>query len=133
MRTDNRELWVKRVERWRDSGLSAKDFAAEIGVNAWTLAHWKWRLGAERRGKLPPSSKRASPAFVEVAPVAVAQALTAPRARKRAAAAPSLKEKTAPAAHEPLEVLLLNGLRIRVPVHFEAASLGRVVAVLQGR
>jgi hypothetical protein len=137
MKTDNRELWVKRVERWRDSGLSAKEFAAEIGVNAWTLAHWKWRLGAERRGKLRPGSKKpcppTAPAFVEVAPVAVAEALTAPPPRRKAAAARPPQEREAPAEHEPLEVLLLNGLCIRVPVHFEAASLGRVVAALQGR
>ena len=139
MRTNNRELWVKRVERWRDSGLSAKEFAAEIGVNPWTLAHWKWRLGAEQRGKLRPGSNKSSPArpsaltFVEVAPTAVAEAVSAPPSRKTPAAVRPAKERVAPAGHEPLEVVLLNGLRIRVPVQFEAASLGRVVAVLQGR
>jgi hypothetical protein len=42
----SREAWAKRVERWRDSGLSAAEYAAEIGVKAHTLSWWKWRLGS---------------------------------------------------------------------------------------
>lgn len=38
------EVWAKRIERWRDSGLTATEFAAEVGVNAKSLSHWKWRL-----------------------------------------------------------------------------------------
>jgi len=136
MKSDKRELWTKRVERWRDSDLSAKEFAAEIGVNPLTLAHWKWRLGAERRGKLRRSSKKPSPptpAFVEVAPVAVAQALTTPRPSKTVAVSRPSKKVETLTAHEPLEVVLLNGLRVRVPVQFEALALQRVVAVLQGQ
>lgn len=45
----DRAEWQKRVERWRDSGLSAKEFAAETGLKASTLSYWKWRLGAEQR------------------------------------------------------------------------------------
>jgi hypothetical protein len=36
--------WAKRVERWQDSGLTAKEFAAELNVNAGTLAYWKYKL-----------------------------------------------------------------------------------------
>jgi len=31
------ERMAKRIARWQDSGLSADEFAAEIGVNAGTL------------------------------------------------------------------------------------------------
>jgi hypothetical protein len=130
---------VKRVERWGDSGLSAKEFAAEIGVNAGTLAHWKWRLGAEGRGGLQSSSKKPTlpkprgPTFVEVTPTAVAEALTGRPSTKAPTAMRPPNEAVAPAKYEPLEVVLLNGLCIRVPVYFEATSLGRVVAVLEGR
>jgi hypothetical protein len=41
----SRDEWAKRVERWRDSGLSAEQFAAELGINAGTLKFWKYRLG----------------------------------------------------------------------------------------
>ncbi len=43
-RRANRDEWQKRVERWSDSGLSAKQFAAETGINAGTLQYWKCRL-----------------------------------------------------------------------------------------
>ena len=34
-----REMWAKRVERWADSELTAKEFAAEVGINAGTLVY----------------------------------------------------------------------------------------------
>lgn len=124
---DPREEWAKRVERWSDSGLTAKEFAAETGLNANTLMHWKWRLGAEaRRRQRPARTVVAAASFVEVtrpAPVVVAPVIAPP-------AAPPL----APApvrADEPLEVILRDGLRIRVPVQFDPASLRRVVAALE--
>jgi hypothetical protein len=42
-----REEWRKRIERWSDSGRSAEQFAAELGINAGTLKYWKYRLGKE--------------------------------------------------------------------------------------
>ena len=41
----SREIWAKRVERWKDSGLSAKEFAAELDVSPKSLMFWKWKLG----------------------------------------------------------------------------------------
>jgi hypothetical protein len=32
-----REEWAKRVERWRDSGLTTAEFATELGINPRTL------------------------------------------------------------------------------------------------
>jgi hypothetical protein len=32
----SREAWAKRVERWRGSGLTAAEYAAEIGVKPQT-------------------------------------------------------------------------------------------------
>src|SRR4051794_32377521 len=49
MARESREVWLKRVERWRESGLSVKEFARELGINAHTLAGWRWRLRAEDR------------------------------------------------------------------------------------
>ena len=40
----SRETWAKRVERWTDSGLTAKEYAAELGIKAHSLTWWKWRL-----------------------------------------------------------------------------------------
>jgi hypothetical protein len=44
-----REDWAKRIERWKDSGLTAKEFAVETGISARSPAWWQWKLGAEAR------------------------------------------------------------------------------------
>ena len=117
MGTERREAWAKRVERWVDSGLTAKEFAAEIGVNANTLAHWRWRLNT-RTAPRPRAAARTSapaPAFVEV--VGAAGLVGVPE----------------PAAAPPLELVLRGGLVVRVPASFDAAALTRLVATLEAR
>jgi hypothetical protein len=66
--TREQKVWAKRVERWRESGLRASEFAAELGVNAGTLAHWKYRLAAEARAEAPRSmaAEQHRVSFVEV-------------------------------------------------------------------
>jgi hypothetical protein len=34
------EEWQKRIEQWRESGLTAAQFATELGINAGTLKFW---------------------------------------------------------------------------------------------
>ncbi len=127
MARETREVWAKRVERWRDSGLSLKEFAAEIGVNANTLAGWRWRLGAAA-GVEPRKVRPAVPAFLEVvAGLATGGKLAVPAAKEGAIVA------VPPDAGDPLEVVLRGGHRISIPVHFDAAALRRVVDVLEGR
>jgi hypothetical protein len=104
MGRDARATWAKRVERWRASGLSAREFAAELGVNARTLTYWKWKLGSEPHAE---SSRRAE--FVEVV-------------------APACDETVC----EQLEVVLESGVVVRVPARFDADALRRVVAALGG-
>ena len=106
-----REVWIKRVERWRDSGLSAKEFSEQAGVDSDRLRHWKWRLA--REGVEPKSTSvepaRVSPplAFVEVTP-------------------------PAPAREDAIiEVVAPSGFCIRVPVRFDADTLRRVLAVVR--
>jgi transposase-like protein len=42
---------AKWVERWKDSGLTAKEFAAEAGLKATALYYWRSQLSsAERKG-----------------------------------------------------------------------------------
>jgi hypothetical protein len=57
MRT-SREEWAKRVERWKNSGLTAKEFAGELGFNPRSLVFWKWQLGRAAR---TPSKVAGSP------------------------------------------------------------------------
>ena len=83
------ELWEKRVERWRDSGLSLNEFADQICVNPKSLENWKYRL---QRSSGAESSK-----MVEVLPFV---------------------EVTARGG-EPFEVVMPSGLRLRVPMKFD--------------
>lgn len=110
--------WAKRVERWKDSGLTAKEFAAETGINSSTLSYWRWKLAAKDAGRKPPGkpaaartarkrrlrtkTREVTPRFVEVPVATVA---------------------TASAALE----LLLGDVRVRVPEGFDEATLTRVV------
>lgn len=117
------EEWAKRVERWKDSGLTAKEFADEIGIKATTLSFWCWKLRAGERGRTTggsgadrrreraqrSSGRRsgrdvAKPDFVEVPVAAVAHA-------------------TVPA----LELVLRDGLCVRIPAGFDEETLSRVV------
>lgn len=118
----SREDWAKRVERWKDSGLTAKEFAAETGLNASTLSYWKWRLGAEQRGDRPADARR---------PKKSRPARRAPKVRPKT---PTFVEVTAPTpAAEPLELVMPGELRVRVPVGFDEATLAAVLRVTGAR
>jgi hypothetical protein len=88
--------------------LTAREFAVRAGLNAGTLSYWKWRLSRDAK----PVKRRvtAGPAratLLELAPVAMSD--------------------------ERVEVELASGHRLRVPTGFDAASLGRLLSVLQER
>jgi len=99
-----RQEWVERVDRWRRSGMTAKQFAASMGVNAGTLAHWSWRLGREQRTlkTRPAASQRA---LVEIV--------------------------TGATGDDRFELVVGNGRRVHVPASFDAAALVRLLTVLE--
>jgi transposase len=113
-----RAEWAKRVERWRDSGLTAKEFAAETGLKASSLSYWKWKLSTDasiavqdaaprrRRRSVPPASDTSSsaPTFVEV-------------------------ETACASSAAPLELALAHGLTLRIPVGFDENTLRRALSV----
>lgn len=106
----SREEWRKRVERWKDSGLTAKEFAAESGINAGTLQFWRYKLrrpapGGRRR---PSGAGSLLSSIVEVRP---------------AAAPPESR----------FEIELGNGRRVRVPAAFDASALKALLAILEAR
>jgi hypothetical protein len=115
----SREAWAKRVERWKDSGLTAAEYAAEIGVKSHTLSWWKWRLASAGEGHpvARPSRRRTS----------------RHRAKTAAVSPLTFVEMTARSTAEALEVVLPTSIRIRVPPDFDAAALGRLLGVLEQR
>ena len=106
----DRDEWRRRVERWKDSGLTAKEFAAEMGIIAGTLQFWQYKL---KRGRLTRGRRAKAPA---------------------AAILSSLVEVRAPAGaivDQRFEIELSNGRRVRVAPGFEAEALKQLLAVLE--
>jgi hypothetical protein len=93
--------WLEHVARWKSSGLSLKDFAAMAGLNGITMRTWVRKFESE-----PSSPTNAQAGFVEVrSPVVMP-------------------------ASERLEVVLRNGVVVRVPSVFDAGSLRQVIALV---
>lgn len=101
-----RIAWQKHIAAWSASGLTARQFAARIGVNPNTLAHWKWRLAAEAEAPTDGAS------FIEISAAVVS---------------------AAGGADDRLEVVCRGGRAVRVPRDFDAATLVRVLDALEGR
>jgi hypothetical protein len=105
-----RAEWEKRVERWSDSGLTAKQFAVETGINAGTLNFWKYKLkalGVPTRGRRPKNvTTPAMSSLVEVQPVGLA-------------------------VEDRFEIELRDGRRVRVPAAFEPAALRALLTILE--
>jgi hypothetical protein len=112
MERADRGTWAKRIERWRDSGLSAAEFATEIGVTPKALSWWKWQLGKGEKRK--PAQRRQKTVKVALSPM-------------------TFVEMSARARSDVLEIVLPSGVRIRVPAPVDSDALGRVLDVLEKR
>ena len=109
-RRANRDEWRTRVERWCDSGLSARQFAAETGINAGTLQYWKYKL-RKLNDAVPRGQRRSAPrpivsSLIEVRPLSVG-------------------------GDSRFEIELNNGRRLRLPAVFEPDAVKALVAVLE--
>jgi transposase len=116
MERASREIWAKRVERWQDSGLTAKEFAAELDVSAGSLTFWKWKLKRQREEVPAPVRRKRRPLKREVHAAQFLQLV--PTASSRPAST--------------LEVVLGSGVIIRVAQDFDDATLLRLVTALGG-
>lgn len=115
MARTSREAWAKRVERWKASGLTAAEFAARHGLAATSLKWWKWRLGArDRKGAARRHRVLARTTAERMSPL-------------------TFVEMSAVVRGEPLELVLPNGLAIRVPTGFDTETLERLLDVLSKR
>src|SRR3954452_14884200 len=94
--------WRVQLQAWHASGLGARAFAAREGVNVGSLWAWQRKLGAELKAAAVP----------KMVPVVVTGVVKA--------------EKAPPS--EMLELVLKNGLAIRVPSRFDEAALKRLIA-----
>ena len=116
---ETRDTWAKRVARWRDSGLSAKDFAGEIGVNAHTLTYWAWKLNPAH-GARPSGRVRRT----EATPAKWLEIVERRGDRKDPAQVVGVVW---------FELVLSSGRTVRVPPDFDSEALGRLLTVVDAR
>jgi transposase-like protein len=118
MGRESREIWAKRVERWRDSGLSVKEFARELGVNHNTLAGWRYRLRVEELACA--TSKHAGEST----------ARSGAKSDERKAIE-FVELARASTTEQRFEVVAANGWIVRVPVQFDGETLRRLLAIVE--
>jgi hypothetical protein len=113
------------VEGWKDSGLSAKEFAAQVGLNPSTLTYWSWKL-------------RAAGAAVDGAADGSSASDGDARRRKRRRAAknaPRFVEVRAASITPPsttcLEFVMSSGVCLRIPADFDEVTLVRVMRAVE--
>lgn len=104
--------WRRIVEDWRQSGLSAPQYAKGRHVSPGMIYYWSSRL-AKREADDSDAAEPAPRAFLPVAIIEDAHAASSERSSA-------------------LEVVLPGGEVIRVSPGADLSHLGRVVAVLRG-
>jgi hypothetical protein len=97
-----REAWSQLVARWESSGESAAEFASRIGTSAMTLYRWRHEVRKTAARKPEPTLGK----IVEVRPALLA-------------------------GYDRFEIRLTDGRCIGVPPSFDAASLERLLRVLE--
>jgi hypothetical protein len=108
-----RAEWQKRIERWRDSGLSAEQFAAELGINAGTLKYWKYRIGKEATGSVTAQQK--------------------PQPSKIPRATSLVEVQATMITSSPFVLELGQDRRLQIPSRFDAPALERLLSLLERR
>jgi transposase len=108
----SRKIWLQRVKRWKESGLTASEFAQKMGLNENTLRYWATQLRkdaapGEPQENGPRKAAGSSMAFVEVAGFG--------------------------AAESAFEIAFASGLMVRVPPSFDAEALQRLLSLLEVR
>ena len=116
-----REAWAKRVARWKDSGLSARAFAAEVGLNPRSLSWWRWHLAKDQAPAAAVRRRRRR----STTPVAT-------MARPPASSPITFVEMPAPLASDGLEVVVRT-VRVFVRPGFDDTTLSRLLDVLERR
>lgn len=112
-----REEWAKRVERWRDSGLTTAEFAAEVGISAKTLTYWAWTLKREATGEKRVWPKKKRPVATPAAAGATARATT-------------FVEVSSQVDQQRFEIEI-RGRRLHIPQGFDAQQLRSLLQVLE--
>jgi hypothetical protein len=115
-------VWSERVNRWLESGQSAREFAEANDLNVWTLRGWRAKLTrGGRRGR----SKR---------PVDIRSKEKAVRlASEQLPFVELLASSGAGSSHERIEIVLPSAITVRVPLRFDREAVRDLLAMLGGK
>jgi hypothetical protein len=120
--------WATLIDQWRQSGLSLPAFCQQHGLSRGTMKNWVYKSSLKRAVEEARHKPRAAEAPRADQPVLAAPAPAFLPIRVAAVtAAPQGSDRTG------VEVILGAGQRIVVGAGFDAETLRRVVAVLEGR
>ncbi len=108
----SRAEWLEEVRRWRESGQSAAEYATEHGLHSGTLCGWASKVRDVVAARSDGSARQGKSLFV---PLRVGPAPTTGTARPGE-----------------LEVVLLNGRRVRITGNFEGETVARLLAIVEG-
>lgn len=111
----NRDQIAQILEEFRQSGQTQREFAASRDFAVSSLVFWLRQERLRGNGEAPVKEAPV-PAWVQAVPVPEPEPL--PRS------APSSQSK-------PFHLRLPNGLRLRIPADFDAASLRRLLKALE--
>lgn len=127
MPRSNREEWTKRVQRWQDSGLTAKEYGAETGLNASTLSYWKWRLCAETKAASAAAQRDRARDASTRRPRGRASGSTMRARRAGSGQLVELAAQLVMASPASMLEVMLGDFSVRVPVALDDETLTRVV------
>jgi hypothetical protein len=105
--------WRRIVEKWRSSGLPAREFAAQQRINTLTMYRWSSRLGKQAAARGTDAPAATMPKLLPVEIIDAAGHISQPP----------------PAS---LEIVLPHGEVIRVPPGADLCHVRQVVAALRG-
>jgi hypothetical protein len=113
----NRAQITQILEEFRQSGLTQREFAESRDFAVSSLVFWLRQERLQGNAQAPAKEPSAPvPAWVQAVPVPEPEPLPRP--------APSSQSK-------PFHLRLPNGLRLRIPADFDAASLRRLLKALE--
>jgi transposase-like protein len=102
------QFWRDVLRRWRESGLSIRAYCRQRGLSEPSFYAWR-RILAERDPLARPADEAAPVTFVPL----------------------TVQAATAGPAEPPIEVVLVNGRRLRVPFGVAAGVVRELLAVLE--
>ena len=114
------KFWRRTVRRQQRSGLAVRDFCLHEGLKDGAFRWWRQELVRRDQQASVASRREQVGKPTESAPAFLAVLMTD-------------VDASSPRQSATIEIVLTNGPIVRVPSGFDPSTLGRVLAVLEGR